>query len=375
MKRRFGFDRDWPFTYEQLEPFYCEAEDLMSIAGDSRSPLHPRSRDFPFPPHIMTEPDRALANAYPGLFTALPSARARKSTARRPACCASGVCNLCPIDAKFTILNEFSEVYADPRVTLLLNTEALHLETEAGKPSALVCSNAARIKAEQFILGANAIFNPAILLRSGLEHPLLGRRLNEQIGVEYEFDLDGMDNYQGSTSLTGHGYMEYAHAERRSRSAALIETSNIPRLRLEKGKWRQRLTIKCIFEDKPSQSNYLLCSQNDKPELHFSGYSGYALDAIDRMDTRLSSLLSALPIEKLNRREIKDTEGHILGTTCMGKSVDDSVVDGFGRVHTWPNVVVLGGSNFPTSSPSNPTLTICAMSLRSAQHLFPARTS
>jgi choline dehydrogenase-like flavoprotein len=378
MKSRYGFDRDWPISYEELEPYYCDAEEIMQVAGDSNSAIHPRSRPFPQAAHIITAPDRLLAAAFPKHFNPMPCARARNATRNRPACCASGVCNLCPIDAKFTILNELSGLFQDPRVTLELGAEALHLETAAGVPDSLVYerdSQLLSVRGDHYILGANAIFNPSILLRSGLKHSVLGRRLNEQLGVEYTFDLDGLDNFQGSTSLTGHGYMEYLGVDRTRESAALIETSNIPHLRLEKDKWRQRLVLKFIFEDKPQMESSVRCESNKKPQIEFSGFSEYTLKAVERIDSNLVKILAPLPIKELVSRRIIDTEGHILGTTCMGKTSQEGIVDNIGRSHQWPNVVVLGGSNFPSSSPSNPTLTICATALRSAEKLYPKRTA
>jgi choline dehydrogenase-like flavoprotein len=60
------------------------------------------------------------------------------------------------------------------------------------------------------------------------------------------------------------------------------------------------------------------------------------------------------------------TEGHILGTTVMGADPRESVVDRHLIHHRVRNLLVLGGSAFPTSSPANPTLTIAALSLWAA---------
>jgi choline dehydrogenase-like flavoprotein len=49
------------------------------------------------------------------------------------------------------------------------------------------------------------------------------------------------------------------------------------------------------------------------------------------------------------------------------------VVDGFGRSHDIPNLFIFDGSTWPTSSGMNPTATIAAMALRSAEHLIEAR--
>jgi choline dehydrogenase-like flavoprotein len=58
----------------------------------------------------------------------------------------------------------------------------------------------------------------------------------------------------------------------------------------------------------------------------------------------------------------------------MGDDPATSVVDRQLVHHRVRNLLVLGGSVFPTISPSNPTLTICALSLRAADTLLAPST-
>jgi choline dehydrogenase-like flavoprotein len=54
----------------------------------------------------------------------------------------------------------------------------------------------------------------------------------------------------------------------------------------------------------------------------------------------------------------------------MGKMVRESVVDSFGKMHGSPNLFVAGGSNFVgTSGAVNPTLTMVALALRTADFI------
>ena len=64
--------------------------------------------------------------------------------------------------------------------------------------------------------------------------------------------------------------------------------------------------------------------------------------------------------------------GHIMGTTRMGTSQSNSVVDRDCRVHGYDNLFVAGSSVFPTGGYANPTLTILALSLRLADTLVAA---
>jgi choline dehydrogenase-like flavoprotein len=58
-----------------------------------------------------------------------------------------------------------------------------------------------------------------------------------------------------------------------------------------------------------------------------------------------------------------------MGTTRMGENPKSSVTDAAGRVHGVANLWVAGSSLFPTGSWANPTLTIAALALRSAEHI------
>ena len=59
--------------------------------------------------------------------------------------------------------------------------------------------------------------------------------------------------------------------------------------------------------------------------------------------------------------------GHIMGTTRMGADGDTSVANASGRSHDNPNLWFAGSSLFPTSGTANPTLTIAALALRTAE--------
>jgi choline dehydrogenase-like flavoprotein len=62
--------------------------------------------------------------------------------------------------------------------------------------------------------------------------------------------------------------------------------------------------------------------------------------------------------------------GHFAGTHTMGSSAADSVVDADQRSWAHPNLFVVGSGSFPTMGTSNPTLTMAALSLRTAERMI-----
>jgi choline dehydrogenase-like flavoprotein len=60
---------------------------------------------------------------------------------------------------------------------------------------------------------------------------------------------------------------------------------------------------------------------------------------------------------------------HHMGTTRMHRDPGKGVVDESGRVHGMDNLYIAGSSVFPTGGYANPTLTLCALAIRLADHV------
>ncbi len=376
LNSKYGVGNDWPISYDEIEPYYCDAELIMNISGSQTNTPFPMSRSYPQTHHRFTDVDRLLHQAYPDSFFHMPSARPRTATDKRTTCCASSVCNLCPIDAKFTILNEMSELYFNhPQVTLKTSAQATNIVIEAGIAKAVRYFREGReyyAYADTFAVATNPIFNAHILLNSGVDNIHLGKYLNEQVGISCEIDLNGVNNFNGSTSLTGHGYMLYDGEHRSEHAACIIESFNIPKIRPEKNRHTQRAHFKFIFDDIPSADNKVTLSDDIlKPNVEYHGHSTYVDKAIINIKDKAPDLFNCLPVESLKfSTNVLPTEGHILGTALMGTSKENSVVDNKQLVHGTNNLLSLGGSSFSTISPANPTLTISALSLMSADRYF-----
>ncbi|MEX3100633.1 MULTISPECIES: GMC family oxidoreductase [unclassified Streptomyces] len=61
--------------------------------------------------------------------------------------------------------------------------------------------------------------------------------------------------------------------------------------------------------------------------------------------------------------------GHVVGTHRMGKDPKTSVVDDYQRSHDLPNLYIVGCGSMPTLGTSNPTLTMTALALRTADKI------
>jgi len=375
MHSLFGVGRDWPISFDELEPYYCEAEAAMQISGPSDGAPWPMSRPYPQPPHRFSEPDRLLKAKYPTLFFQQPTARARVATETRSACCANSMCHLCPANAKFTIENGFGDLYRDPRITLLTEAEALAIDIAASVARGVAYRHQGReqlARGDLVVLAANGIFNPYLMLRSGMEGPKLGRGLVEQIFCRVDVDLAGVENFSGSSAVNGEGWMFHDGPHRRERAACLVEAWNAPDFRLQPGRWKERLTLKFLVEDLPQDQNRVEVdpTRPERPLATYLGRSGYADRTLAAAGAMAAEMVAGLPVERIHPASGPSTSvGHQLCTTVMGDDPAESEVDSGLLSHRVRNLMVLGGSTFPTASPANPTLTVAALTIRAARRL------
>jgi choline dehydrogenase-like flavoprotein len=122
--------------------------------------------------------------------------------------------------------------------------------------------------------------------------------------------------------------------------------------------------------------------QRPKIAYDISDYTKRGFAAAVRMGKLIFDKLNATPFTLTNdddpaRFEIDGTPGqftyggagHVMGTYRMGDHPKSSVVDGWQRSHDHRNLYLVGSGTFPTVGTANPTLTLCALALRTAQEI------
>jgi choline dehydrogenase-like flavoprotein len=95
-------------------------------------------------------------------------------------------------------------------------------------------------------------------------------------------------------------------------------------------------------------------------------YTRATFEAVNRFHAEVFTAMDATE-QHLGSAAVPDLGScHAMGTTRMGDDEATSVVDPYCRVHGHPDLFIVGGSVFPTSSSANPTATVAALALRVA---------
>ncbi len=368
MKTVFGVERDWPFSYDDLEPYYCQAEDLIKVSGPV-SPLFPRSRPLPLPPHLGSRFDQAMERLHPGHYGIAPTGRPRESTQHRPACCNNGACGTCPIDSKFRVGNELKELFHHPRITILTGHRVMAVDLQGGTATGVICQTAAGdalIQGNMVFLGANAIFNPAILLRSQLNDRWCGVGITEQVGLHVDVLLTKETCYTGTTHITGVGFPP-SNTEKNGRPRYVIENYNSPAVfNFQPGRLLNKARLKIVVESY-LQDESRVSLDGDVVDVRHQQVAPSIAANLDAIKADFERFLAPVGVEAINYEPyFTPTEGHIECSTRMSAAPEDGVVDGGLVHHKVRNLLVGGASAFATCPPSNPSLTISAMSLRAA---------
>jgi glucose dehydrogenase len=394
LRSRYGVGVDWPIGYRELEPFYGDAERALGVsAGDAP---YRRSGATVLPPHPYSPVDKLVRPLLEPYFP-LPQARPTRSIAGRPACCGSGRCTLCPVDAKYTCLHTMEDEKLLDRENLVLRQETIvaRVRVRSGRVTELDCigRDGARftVRAKTVVLAAAGLENAAILLRSGLDGRDTGHWLMDHQHRVFVVRLNRSARPgQGTTISTGISYA-YADGPWRSERASLIVypenrglnvtpelISAITDGRDGRRMWRHArdeydhtLLLDTLGEELPRRDRFVRLSANKdsfglpRNLIHYPPVSDYLLASYRHLRGEIERRLK--PLGARVDHTYFYGGAHQLGTCRMGDG--DGVVDPDLRHHDVRNLYVAGGSAFPTYTAVHPTLTASALAIRLGRHL------
>ena len=394
--RHQDFDR-WPIAYDDLSPFYYEAERLLGVHGDRGvDPTEPASHaPYPHTSIPPTDPAERIQDAARALgHKPFPIPLAINFTDEsRPTCLMCTTCDgyPCRVEAKNDLTTTILKRAQDAGLELVAGCVAIEFEHQAGVVRSVVCvdktsGTAVTYTADRFVVAAGAIQTPAILLRSGLAHPFVGRCLmrhcNVIVSCVFPFRTNPKKTFHKQTCLT-----DFYEKQRDETGLAVgvIQDIYTPDPVVMKahapawGKWVIGVThsymqnLLCVAEDEPREENRVEIGEaRDAFGLAVARVThDYTQADWDRSNI-LAQGAKAILQEAGGRfpyRYVIDSFSHAVGSVRAGTDEDNSATDAFGRLHRMDNLYVADGSFFPTSGGVNPSLTIAANALRIGTHL------
>jgi len=202
---------DWPISYEDIEPYYAKAEEVVGVSGKvvEHPFLEPRSTpDFPYPPLKVNKVadliDSACSELKYSVFNS-PRGIISKPTEKRKACYYSNFCGSygCSSNAKgssrVSLINPAIET---GNCTVIANAKVYHLETNGkGKIVKAHYYDLDDIKqlltAKIFVVAAQAVETSRLLLMSkNKEFPNGLANNTNQVGKNMVFSAGGVGSGQ-----------------------------------------------------------------------------------------------------------------------------------------------------------------------------------
>jgi len=411
---------DWPLTYEDLQPYYERMDQDMGVSGLGGDPAYPPGAPPPLPPLPLGSIGRRGAQGmdqlgwhwWPGSNAIAARAYRGRSPCVRQGTCMTG----CPHGAKAsTDLTHWPEALSyGAKLVTGARVREITVDARGRASGALYIDRDGREHfqaASSVIVAANGVGTPRLLLNSksklfpdGLANHsgLVGRRLmmHPFAAVIGLYD-DPLESWIGPAGQTIHSMQFYETDESRGfvRGAKwnILPTGgplgvrwgfigrpvaeqwgadfhrNVRRSMGHSFQWG------VMGEDLPDEQNRVelddVLTDSDAipaPKVVYRS-SANARAMMDFHVARVREAHAAAGAVETMTRTMRDCGWHLLGTARMGEDSRTSVVDQWGRAHDVPNLYVIDGSVFVTSSAVNPTATIMALALRCVEHLIEQR--
>lgn len=423
---------DWPYSYDELEPFLSEAEWEIGVSG--RGGVNPhegyRSREYPMPPLDANPLAEMLETAcHACSLSTFPSPKAMNSRPYqgRPAC---SYCQFCSGfgcrtgargSAKEALLNRALKTGSCELKTLVMvrkitvdpqgrATGCLYIDSEGREHEAragLVIVACSSVESARLLLMSKSASFPDGLAN---DQGLVGRYLqfhstssgaghleaNETSSAILEspvpfVGLSSMDHYFMPDQISGlgkGGVIVFHHRGHYPVKTAKIVSQS------SSGETLWGLNLKRALKN-IHNTNYIPVSfevhhdfiPNDQtymeldPEVRDKWGLPVARMHLKKIDHHEAAGKYVVDqglkvLEKMGGRSpravsVGDTAPFLVQGTCRaGKGPKNSVLNEHCRAHSVPNLFVVDGSFMPTSGGGPPTLTLVANSLRTADHII-----
>ncbi|MUL63421.1 glucose-methanol-choline oxidoreductase [Mycobacterium sp. CBMA 234] len=393
----------WPISYDELRPWYSEAEKLLGVRGQ-RDPLRPGAADADLP---TAPPFSADNQPLVDHFSALGLHPYHLPMACDYAeGCTTCQTYLCPQACK----NDAGRNGVLPAITehgaqLLTQCRVVRLAADRTHVREVICehpSGTLTLKGTVVVLAAGALATPVLLLNSrsgdwpaGLANgsDWVGRNLmrhlldpieiwpepdsritaaNKEIGFNDFYFCEGQ-KYGTVQSFGALPPMEMLTNRPGARGQALRAMKPAVRQVYDRF-FSGGLILAAMMEDLPYLDNRVLPSVRPGTDGRQRLRMQYRLHAneIQRHGAFLRRFKETLqPFRKMALGNGKDNAnlGHVCGTVRFGTDPTTSVLDPNNRAHEVANLYVVDTSFFPSSAGLNPSLTVAANALRVAAHI------
>ncbi len=403
----FGYGRDWPFTYDELSPYYDTVEQALFTSGPKDIPSWPWKNNYRYPAFRQSYLDKVVKKVFYPEFNITPNAFSVKNLPpEEGGCVGAKACVVkCPANARFRPdLHILKKHFNNKDFTLLMGKPCVNINLRGDRSvesvSILKDGTVSKVRAKYFFLAANTIENLRILHNSAdtVNGPianssgLLGCYFSSHGALVMSVIMKEKLFVGRGRPTTSSAINTLNHRERVRFNSYMMEiwnsdwsigtapTAIFNNLRIKERNWGRTLFEKVqeadhrfaatlIFETEMRQRNKVtLSGVKDK--------FGIPLAKVDfKLSPRDERTFSYMKIiaNKLKEKEgVKDIKkggyglngNHPMGGYVCGDDPRTSVVDGFMKCHDHRNLYLLGGGAFNSTSALNPTHTIAALALK-----------
>lgn len=393
----------WPIGYDEMRPWYAEAEKLLGVRGQP-DPLRPEASEVGLPAAPQFSADNQPLVDYlrgRGLHPYhLPMACDYVDSCNT---CQTYLCaKSCKNDAA---RNGVAPAVAKHGAALLAQCRVARLEADRTRVQQVICEHRTgtlALKAKVVVLAAGALATPVLLLNSrsgdwpgGLANgsDMVGRNLmrhlldpieiwpqrdskitaaNKEIGLNDFYYWEGQ-KYGTVQSFGAIPPMEWLTNRPGWRGKGLRLMSPAVRQVYER-LFTGGLVLAAMTEDLPYLDNRILPSNHPGTDGRQRMRMQYRLhpNELERRDTflrQLKDVFAPFRTRALGSGKDNANLGHVCGTVRFGTDPGTSVLDAHNKAHEVDNLYVVDTSFFPSSAGLNPSLTVAANALRVAEHV------